>query len=199
MGTAALSERDYVHEAIDRADLILAAIGHDTIEKPPFIMGPNGPHGDSRLLHASQCRTGLLPAMSEVVGDVGLEPDANCWPTVSKAGCPTPRRTGCRCAKASCERTSPTALRKSRAWPLTPQRIVHDVRAVMPDDGIVALDNGMYKIWFARNATARAAPNTLLLDNALATMGAGLPSAMMAAMLFPEAARAWRSAATAAS
>src|SRR5947207_9309578 len=37
MGTAALSERDYVHEAVDRADLIIA-IGHDTIEKPPFIM-----------------------------------------------------------------------------------------------------------------------------------------------------------------
>lgn len=36
MGTAALSERDYVHEAVDRADLIIA-IGHDTIEKPPFI------------------------------------------------------------------------------------------------------------------------------------------------------------------
>src|SRR5207253_8284831 len=35
MGTAALSERDYVHEAVDRADLIIA-IGHDTIEKPPF-------------------------------------------------------------------------------------------------------------------------------------------------------------------
>ncbi|MGU3423144.1 acetolactate synthase large subunit, partial [Methylobacterium sp. D54C] len=34
MGTAALSERDYVHEAIDKADLIIA-IGHDTIEKPP--------------------------------------------------------------------------------------------------------------------------------------------------------------------
>src|SRR5207244_9966108 len=28
--------------------------------------------------------------------------------------------------------------------------------------------------------------NTLLLDNALATMGAGLPSAMMAAMLYPK-------------
>ena len=42
MGTAALSERDYVHEAIDKADLILS-IGHDTIEKPPFIMGPTGP------------------------------------------------------------------------------------------------------------------------------------------------------------
>ena len=41
MGTAALSERDYVHEAIDRADLIIA-IGHDTVEKPPFLMGPKG-------------------------------------------------------------------------------------------------------------------------------------------------------------
>src|SRR5688500_9095968 len=46
MGTAALSERDYVHEAIDRADLILA-IGHDTVEKPPFLMGPEGP----RVIH----------------------------------------------------------------------------------------------------------------------------------------------------
>ena len=54
----------------------------------------------------------------------------------------------------------------------------------MPEDGIVCLDNGMYKIWFARNYRTHVA-NTLLLDNALATMGAGLPSAMMAAMLYP--------------
>jgi acetolactate synthase I/II/III large subunit len=54
----------------------------------------------------------------------------------------------------------------------------------MPEDGIVCLDNGMYKIWFARNYRTRIA-NTLLLDNALATMGAGLPSAMLAAMLYP--------------
>jgi acetolactate synthase-1/2/3 large subunit len=43
----------------------------------------------------------------------------------------------------------------------------------------------MYKIWFARNYRTRVA-NTLLLDNALATMGAGLPSAMMASMLYPD-------------
>jgi acetolactate synthase-1/2/3 large subunit len=70
-------------------------------------------------------------------------------------------------------------------FPLTPQRIVRDVRKVMPEDGIVCLDNGMYKIWFARNYRTHVA-NTLLLDNALATMGAGLPSAMMAAMLYPD-------------
>src|SRR5262249_57697136 len=60
----------------------------------------------------------------------------------------------------------------------------NDVRQVMPEEGIVCLDNGMFKIWFARNYRTRIA-NTLLLDNALATMGAGLPSAMMAAMLHP--------------
>src|SRR5260370_39433952 len=42
----------------------------------------------------------------------------------------------------------------------------------------------MYKIWFARNYRTRVA-NTLLLDNALATMGAGLPSGIMAALLYP--------------
>src|SRR6187200_1141027 len=69
-------------------------------------------------------------------------------------------------------------------FPIVPQRIVRDVRRVMPEDGIVCLDNGMYKIWFARNFRTHVA-NTLLLDNALATMGAGLPSAIMAKLLYP--------------
>src|SRR5947209_14501878 len=38
LGTAALSERDYVHDAIEQADLIIA-IGHDTVEKQPVLMG----------------------------------------------------------------------------------------------------------------------------------------------------------------
>ena len=51
--------------------------------------------------------------------------------------------------------------------------------------GIIALDNGVYKIWFARNYKAHA-PNSVLLDNALATMGAGLPSAMAAKIVHPD-------------
>src|SRR5690606_3472703 len=68
-------------------------------------------------------------------------------------------------------------------FPLTPQRVVDDARGVMPDDGIVCLDNGMFKLWFARHYRTHVA-NTLLLGNALATMGAGLPSAMMAALVY---------------
>src|SRR5260370_21075421 len=48
LGTAALSERDYIHDAIDRADLIIA-IGHDTVEKPPFLVGL--PLGGPKVIH----------------------------------------------------------------------------------------------------------------------------------------------------
>jgi acetolactate synthase-1/2/3 large subunit len=55
----------------------------------------------------------------------------------------------------------------------------------MPADGILTLDNGMYKIWFARSYRTHL-PKTFLLDNALATMGAGLPSAIAAALMYPD-------------
>jgi acetolactate synthase-1/2/3 large subunit len=69
-------------------------------------------------------------------------------------------------------------------FPIYPQRMVADIRKVMPSDGTIALDNGMYKIWFARNYKAHK-PNTVLLDNALASMGAGLPSAMAVSLIRP--------------
>jgi len=52
-------------------------------------------------------------------------------------------------------------------------------------DDIVTLDNGVYKIWFARNYKCYQS-NTLLLDNALATLGAGLSSAIAAKLLYPD-------------
>ncbi len=70
-------------------------------------------------------------------------------------------------------------------FPIYPQKAVADIRAAIPDDGIICLDNGVYKIWFARNYRAKQ-PNTVLLDNALATMGAGLPSAMAAKLVHPD-------------
>jgi acetolactate synthase I/II/III large subunit len=176
MGTAALSERDYVHEAIERADLIIT-IGHDTVEKPPFIMGRNGPtviHVGYQPAHVEQ----VYFPQAEIIGDLGpslrLLAD-RVEGKIPHAQALLPLREGILnriAARATEDR-------------LTPQRLVHDVRGVMPPDGILALDNGMYKIWFARNYRTRVA-NTLLLDNALATMGAGLPSAMMAALLYPK-------------
>jgi acetolactate synthase-1/2/3 large subunit len=177
MGTAALSERDYVHRAIDRADLIVA-IGHDAVEKPPFIMGQGGP----LVLHV-----GYLPATveevyfphAELIGDVGpslaLLAD-RIEGKLPDAGALLPLREGILAHIAD--------RAEERRFPPTPQQIVHDVRQVVPEDGVVCLDNGMYKIWFARNYRTSVA-NTLLLDNALATMAAGLPAAIGVALLDP--------------
>ena len=70
-------------------------------------------------------------------------------------------------------------------FPIYPQRLVADVREATEGKGIIALDNGVYKIWFARNYKAHS-PNSVLLDNALATMGAGLPSAIASKMVYPD-------------
>src|SRR5215210_2777077 len=178
MGTAALSERDYVHRAVDRADLIIT-IGHDTIEKPPFIMGEGGP----QVIHVSYTPANVEQVFfphAEIVGDVGpsLELLADRLEgKLTNAGALLPLR------ESILSRIADRA--NEDRFPPTPQRIVHDVRQVVPSDGIVCLDNGMYKIWFASNYRTYVA-NTLLLDNALATMGAGLPSAMMAKLLYPE-------------
>src|SRR5215472_5164235 len=178
MGTAALSERDYVHDAIDAADLIVA-IGHDPVEKPPFIMGPGGP----QVIHVSYTPATVEQVYfphAEVVGDVGPSLELLADRVEGKlpnAKALLPLREGI------LGRIDDRAT--ENRFPVTPQRLVHDVRQVIPENGIVALDNGMYKIWFARNYRTYVA-NTLLLDNALATMGAGLPSAMMAAMLYPD-------------
>jgi acetolactate synthase-1/2/3 large subunit len=177
MGTTALSERDYVHEAIDQADLIIA-IGHDTVEKPPFIMGEGGP----QVIHIGYTPANVEQVYfphAEVVGDVGPSLELLADRVEGKlknaaALLPLRERILSRIADRATE----------DRFPVTPQRLVHDVRQVIPSDGIVCLDNGMYKIWFARNYRTYTA-NTLLLDNALATMGAGLPSAMMAKLLYP--------------
>lgn len=178
IGTAALSDGDYLHCAIDRADLVINA-GHDVVEKPPFFME----HGGKQVIHVNFNPAAVdevyFPQL-ELIGDIAssfrrlaarLDPvrghDFSYFMRVRDEvlahigeGADDPR------------------------YPLIPQRIVADVRAVMPPDGVIALDNGMYKIWFARNYLTKQ-PNTVLLDNALATMGAGLPSAMTVAMLNP--------------
>lgn len=70
-------------------------------------------------------------------------------------------------------------------FPMYPQRLVADVRAAVEGEGMITVDNGVYKIWFARNYRATAS-NSVLLDNDLATMGAGLPSAIAAKLVHPD-------------
>lgn len=68
---------------------------------------------------------------------------------------------------------------------LGPRQLANDLRNTLAPEDILTLDNGLYKVWIARNYPCYHA-NTLLLDNALATMGAGLASAMEAKRINPD-------------
>jgi len=179
LGTAALSDHDYLHCAINRADVIIN-VGHDVVEKPPFFMTPGG----VTVIHANYTSAvvdDVYFPQHEIVGNIpeslkaltslikpGLQADFSYFERI----------------KAEIEENV------YKGWdvdtfPNTPQRIVSDIRASVPDDGILSLDNGMYKLWFSRNYQAHES-NTVLLDNALGSMGAGLPAAIAAKIVYPE-------------
>ncbi len=178
LGTAALSSGDYLHCAIERADLIIN-IGHDVIEKPPFFMTDGGKTVIHVNYKSAQVDQVYFPQI-EVIGDLAAAVEALTDKLGSEA---TFNRSYFDKVKLGIDKHVEEG-REDTSYPVIPQRFVADIRAIMGDKDIIALDNGIYKIWFARNYKAYQ-PNTVLLDNALATMGAGLPSAMMAAMLNP--------------
>ena len=178
LGNTALSSGDFVHRAVDSADLIIN-VGHDVMEKPPFLMEQDGLQVIHLNFNSAVVDPVYFPQL-EVVGDI-----ANSLWQIDRG---IQRQDHWQFARFMEVKSAADAHLVEGAddprFPIYPQRLVSDVRKVMPDDGIIALDNGVYKIWFARNYRAQS-PNTVLLDNALATMGAGLPSAMAARLVFP--------------
>lgn len=176
MGTLALSSRDYVHCGVNLADLIIV-VGYDLEEKLPFLSK------NAKVLHINFFPTDVSSYYTpdyEVVGDIGNA----LWQItekITKKNWDTEKilslKTGIE--KKILEHSD------SDHFPMYPQRIVADVRKAVSDDVIVCLDNGMYKLWFARGYKTYM-PNTLLLDNALATMGAGLPSGIAAKLINPD-------------
>ncbi len=178
LGTAALSSGDYIHCAVERADLIIN-IGHDVVEKPPFFME----RGGTKVIHVNY-KSAMVDEVyfpqCEVVGDL----ESSIIRLQEAVGKVDADFSYFAEVRNEVEKHISEGATDPR-FPIIPQRLVSDIRKVMGEDGIIALDNGMYKLWFARNYKAYH-PNTVLLDNALATMGAGLPSAMMASLLKPE-------------
>ena len=179
LGTAALSADDFLHCAINRADLIIN-IGHDVIEKPPFFMTDR-----QKVIHVN-----FFPAHVDdvyfpqliVVGDIATSVEH------------LARHLKEKCANWDFSyfkriqeyvKEHLSKYFEDNRFPILPQRVVYIVRKQLPEDGIVTLDNGVYKIWFARSYPCYQ-PNTLLLDNALATMGAGLASAIAAKIVKPD-------------
>ncbi len=179
LGNAALSADDYLHGGIEWSDLIIN-VGHDVVEKPPFFMKEGG----FQVIHINFLAANVDPVyfpQHEVMGDI-----ANSIWQIKEAIKVQDKwdfSYFMRIKEGDEHRSNLGS--KDNDFPVKPSTLVKEVRKAMPSNGIIALDNGVYKIWFARNYNANS-PNTVLLDNALASMGAGLPSAMAAKIVYPE-------------
>ena len=179
LGNATISSGDFVHRAIEAADLIIN-VGHDVVEKPPFFMHESGVKVVHVNFFSAAVDTVYFPQV-EVVGDIANSIWQFCEKLEKQDHWDFSRMLEIK------EHMDAHLLEGADddRFPIYPQRLVADVRKAVEGHGIIALDNGVYKIWFARNYRAHA-PNTVLLDNALASMGAGLPSAMAAKMVHPD-------------
>ena len=179
LGTAALSDHDYLHCAIDRADLIIN-VGYDVVEKPPFFMNT----GNMKVVHlhfAPADIDEIYFPQHEVIGDI-----RHSLVALLDALSDMEKRDNEYFHRIHIEILQHVFTSHGHnSFPSTPQNIVSDIRQAVEDDAIVSLDNGMYKIWFARNFKATTI-HSLLLDNALATMGAGFPAAIAAKIVHPE-------------
>jgi acetolactate synthase-1/2/3 large subunit len=185
-----IHKKDYVHVAMESADLVIT-VGYNIVEYPPSVW--NGAK-DKTILHLdfsiAEPDEFYSPEL-EVVGDISY----SLWAIHSRLGAPGDEEGGPEPPTPLFDDPERARLREfldrklhgecpEPGYPIKPQAIVRDVRRVMGRDDVICLDNGIYKLWFARRYPTYA-ENTVLLDNALATMGAGLASAMTAKLVAP--------------
>jgi len=179
--TAALTQNDYIHKCLDETDLILS-VGYDSIEKPTQVIAD----GKTEIIHINFTSTNIDSVYSpslEVIWDIWnifwklTEEEINSLNWNFKEIYKINKNN-----KKQIEENL-----KLEDWNdiMMPRKLAKELREVLDKEDILALDNWLYKVWLARNYPAYK-PNTILLDNALATMWAWLSSAMEAKRLNPE-------------
>ncbi len=171
-----IHKRDYVNCGIDRADVIIA-VGYNIVEYPPYVWNQDL---SKKIVHID-----FTEAQVDKYYNPVIELICDISAALRELGPKVHRRDDTLFTDLRAFLLDKLAAPCEASFPLRPQEVVCHVRKVMADDDIVTLDNGIYKLWFSR-LYKTFQPNTFLVDNALATMGAGLPAAIAAKMLNPE-------------
>lgn len=178
--TAALTSWDYIHDAIWKSDLIIS-VGYDNVEKPTDILGINWTPVININFVESNYDFVYSPYM-DLIWDIGnlfwhlceSEIEQN-WDFDEIYNI----------NKINQDKINNNLNLESDIPYMMPRKLVWDLQDSLDPKDILALDNGLYKVWIARNFKAQY-PNTVLLDNALATMWAWYATAMEAKRLNPD-------------
>jgi acetolactate synthase-1/2/3 large subunit len=178
LGTIGFMVKDYANFGLDHADVVVA-VGYDLVEYSPSRWNPTG---DKQIIHIHR----TVAEVDEhytlevgVQGNIAETLDA----LVERASVHDIQGQlppGRELVREELERGA-----ADDSFPLTPGRIVSEIRGVLADDDIVLCDTGAVKMWMARLYPTQQ-PNTCLVSNGLATMAFSLPGAFAAKLVHPE-------------
>ena len=180
IGTLGIHRPDHAHLGLYDVDLVVA-VGYDPVEHPPLAWNPED---QIPVMHVAawpaRPERGYRP-FTDLVGDPAATLECLAERIVSRPDGDVMVRKTVVSELLDEEEPATRETAPSEAEALTPLDVVGGVRSALDDRDVVVLDNGAYKVWFARHWRATE-PQTLLMDNALATMGAGLGTGMAAAL-----------------
>ncbi len=179
--TIGLQSRDHVTCALEESDLIIC-VGYDIVEYSPEFWNPNG---DKKIIHIdfepAEVDHWYDPEV-EVIGDIA----STLWEINEKIVDSFPKGRGKYAQKHRRQILKDIhEYDNSKAFPYKPQKILHDIRAVLNDEDILISDVGAHKMWVARMYIVHE-PNTCLISNGFASMGIALPGGIAAKLVNPD-------------
>jgi len=178
LGTVGLQAKDYVACGFDRADVVLC-VGYDMVEYHPQLWHPDR---EKRIVHLDMSPAEVdehYIVAAGVIGEIGSSLE----------------RIAARATRhetyyaGSLRQTIVEEIRayvEDDGFPVRPQRILSDLRKVLEPEDIVISDVGAHKMWVARMYEAER-PNTCIISNGFASMGIGVPGAIAAKLVKPDA------------
>jgi len=177
LGSAGLQAKDYVSCGFDRADVVIC-VGYDLVEYHPYLWHPTK---DRTIIHIDMSPAEVdayYPVAVGVLGDI--KHSLNRIRDIASNHTGNAMR-GLR--KALVEDMS--QHKDNNNFPVTPQKIIWDLRTAMEMEDIAISDVGAHKMWMARMFRCEV-PNTCLISNGFASMGIAVPGAIAAKLAFPD-------------
>ncbi|MBT2208663.1 MULTISPECIES: acetolactate synthase large subunit [Actinomadura] len=179
LGAVGFMRHDYVNFGFDEAD-VLIAVGYELQEFDPVKINPAA---DKKIIHIHQFPAEVddhYPVEVGIQGDLSRSLHALAEAVHRRFDV---NGTGREIRRLMSEELAEGAVEDG--FPLSPRRIVADVRAAMGRDDIVLADTGAVKMWMARMYPTYE-PNTLLVSNGLSSMGFAVPGAIAAKLARPD-------------
>lgn len=172
-----LGFKDYVLEAVEESDLIVA-VGYDIAEYPPQKWNQDN---DKKIIHIdfdpAEVYTHYTPDV-EVTGDIS----AALWELNKKLNDSELEFNNWYEPIRDRIKEDIHSYRLKDDQPFTVPGTLLELRDLLDDDALLISDVGTHKMWIARNYPTYC-PNGCIISNGLASMGISLPGGIAAGML----------------